>query len=84
MFSSLSKGDLSSFKSKTSSFPREDLSFITGSQLPDVVIKIASLNRNVTIQTHDYNALQLACIYGHGKIVQCMIEEWNLKAAKDF
>lgn len=49
LFDKLAKGDLSGFKSKTSSFPREDLSFITGAKMQDIVIQIPSLNRNVTV-----------------------------------
>lgn len=30
------------------------------------------------------NALQLACVLGHAKIVNYLIEECQLKAAKDF
>lgn len=47
MFEKIQKGDLSGFKSKITSFPKEDLSFITGAKLPDITIEITSLKKTI-------------------------------------
>ena len=65
------KGELSSFKSKigSSDIPKEALSFLTGLQSDVTSIRIDSLNENYDIETSDLNALELACVGGHYKIV---------------
>jgi hypothetical protein len=47
MFAKVGVGDLSGFKSKISSFPREDLSFITGAKMSDIPISIPSLGKTI-------------------------------------
>jgi hypothetical protein len=84
------KGDLSTVKSKIgpSDIPKEAISILTGLQASETVsniIKIASLgNQSYEVDLQDLNAIELACVGGHHKLLSYLTDELNLRSARDF
>lgn len=86
MLNKVAKGELSGFKSKlgSSDIPKEALPFLTGLNVENSSINIEHLGVNYELETNELNALELACVYGHSKIVNYIVDELNMKSAKDF
>ena len=67
-----------------SDIPKEALNYITGLKLEGQTIKVEALGDTYEIETLELNALELACSFGHHKLVTYLIDELQMKAQKDF
>lgn len=79
------KGELSSFRSKIGDIPKEALPYLTGLKQEDPDIKIEAMNNQIyEVEFQDLNALELACIGGHSKLLTYIVDDLGLHSVKDF
>lgn len=64
----------------SSDIPKEALNYITGLKLDGQNIKVESLGDTYEIETPELNTLELACAFGHPKLVTYLIDELQLKS----
>ena len=77
MFQKIQKGDVSGFKGKIgpSDIPREALPFLNGFKVEGMQIIVEALKDTYEIDTSELNPLEMACVYGHSKLVTYLLDE---------
>ena len=84
------KGDASGVKGKvgSSDIPKEALATVTGSLQAEtkltVIVDGLPGNKYEVDGLNEMNTLELACVSGSVKLVQFLVEECNLRSARDF
>ena len=86
MLHKVQKGDNYGFRSRITpaDVPKEALPLVVGLHEDKLKVRVEAIGELYEVDTTEMNALELACVFGHSKLATLIIEDFNMRAPRDF